>query len=165
MTPLAVVAYPTFSDADRQWIEGLRSRYDPQASRIAAHVTLVFPTEVPEAPLVAQVRHVLRSSAPTSVVLRGAAVSPDAIGSGYYVSLIVDEGRDELCRIHDALYPGIPFVPHVTIGAHRERGECEGLADRTNEERRLVRAQVESLDVIEVQATRVRTVAMIPLGE
>jgi hypothetical protein len=52
MTRLAVVAYPGLSATDHQWIEGIRSRSDPLAARIAAHFTLVFPTEAGEAPVV-----------------------------------------------------------------------------------------------------------------
>jgi hypothetical protein len=46
VTRFAVVTYPSLSEDDRRWIEGVRARHDPLALRIAAHVTLVFPTEV-----------------------------------------------------------------------------------------------------------------------
>src|SRR5919198_6478893 len=81
MSRLAVVAYPGLSDDDRHWIESVRARYDPLASRIAAHFTLVFPTEVAEAVLVAQVRSALQASASIPVVLRRAAAFRDAIGA------------------------------------------------------------------------------------
>jgi hypothetical protein len=56
--------YPALSHGDRDWIEGIRTRYDPLVSRIAAHFSLVFPTEVAEALLVAQVEHALPSANP-----------------------------------------------------------------------------------------------------
>jgi hypothetical protein len=42
-TVRAVVAFPTFEAADRQWIESIRAKHDPEAKRIAAHFTLIFP--------------------------------------------------------------------------------------------------------------------------
>jgi 2'-5' RNA ligase len=173
VSSLAVVAYPTLSDDDRQWIEGVRVRHDPLASRIAAHVTLVFPTEVREAPVVAHVRSALQFCESIPVVLRGAVAFPDRVGSGYYVFLLAEEGYAELLAVHDALYNGvladhrrrdIPFVPHVTVGAHPQLGECERIANQLNEERRIVRAQINNVDVIEVDESMVRTVAEIPLG-
>ena len=173
MRRLAVVAYPTLSDDDRQWIEGIRARYDPLASRIAAHFTLVFPTEVAEVPVVAQVRNALQSLESIPVVLRRAAAFPDAFGSGYYVFLLAEKGHPELLAVHDTLYEGvlaahrrrdIPFVPHVTVGAHPQLGDCERIASQLNEEHRIVRARINSVDVIEVGESMVRTVAEIPLG-
>jgi 2'-5' RNA ligase len=170
---LAVVAYPTLSDGDREWIEGIRTRYDPLAARIAAHFTLVFPTEVAEAPLVAQVRNALKSASPIPIVLRRASAYSDAIGSGCYVFLLAEEGHRELVAVHDMLYggtltahrrPDIPFVPHVTVGAHPQMSECERIANQVNAESRIVRARINGVDVIEVDALTMRTVAEIPLG-
>ena len=174
MDKLAVVAYPAMSEDDRRWIEGIRARHDPQALRIDAHLTLVFPAEVAEAAIVAQVRNAaVQFSVPIPVVLGRAAVSPDEIAGGHYVSLRAEEGQSELIALHTALYDGalaahrrhdIPFVPHLTVGAHEQRGECERIADQINAERRRVRARINSLDVVDVSAAIVRTVTEIPLG-
>jgi len=151
----------------------MRARYDPLASRIAAHFTLVFPLELAEAPLVAQVGNAVQSAAPIPVVLRRAAVFPDTIGSGYYVFLLAEEGHRELLSLHDQLYegvltphkrPDIPFVPHVTVGAHPQLAECGRIANQLNEQGRSVRAWVHSVDVVAVGESMVRTVAQIPLG-
>ena len=42
---LAIVAYPSLDEADRQWIELFRAEHYPQSPRIGVHFTLVFPTE------------------------------------------------------------------------------------------------------------------------
>jgi 2'-5' RNA ligase len=169
---LAVVAYPILSDDDRQWIESIRARYDPLAPRLAAHLTLVFPTEVAPAPVVAQVRQSLRAAASMAVVLRRAIAFRDPIGDGHYIFLLSEEGHQQLLALHDALYDGIlaghrrrdiPFVPHITVGAHPQLDECERIADQLNEERRTLRARINSLDVIEVHGSTARTIAKIPL--
>ena len=42
---LAIVAYPSLDETDRQWIESFRATHDPQSPRIDVHFTLVFPVE------------------------------------------------------------------------------------------------------------------------
>jgi hypothetical protein len=42
---IAVVAYPTLDQQTLDWIDSIRVRYDPQARRIPAHFTLVFPVD------------------------------------------------------------------------------------------------------------------------
>jgi hypothetical protein len=112
VSQLAVVTYPVLSDDDRRWIGGLRARHDPQACRIAAHITLVFPAEMAQADLVAQTRSALQGRDSFSVVLRHAVALPNAIRGGHYVSLPVSDGHAELCALHDMLYGGI-------LAAHR----------------------------------------------
>ena len=81
-----------------------------------------------------------------AVVLRRAVAFRDPIGDGHYVFLLAEEGHQELLALHDALYDGIlaghrrrdiPFVPHLTVGAHPQLGECERIANQLNEERRI----------------------------
>jgi 2'-5' RNA ligase len=172
MTTRAVVAYPTFSVDDRQWIEAIRARNDSAALRIGAHVTLVFPAAVAQAPLVTHVRTTLRCCASIPIVLLRADVSPDLTEGGYCVSLLAEEGRAELLALHDRLYEGmrtlhrrrdVPFIPHVTVGRHRRMVESARLADQLNRERRVVRARIDRIDVVEVQAGMVRSVADVRL--
>lgn len=98
MSRLAVVAYPVLSRSDGEWIERIRERYDPMASQIAAHVTLVFPTDVTEAAVLAQVTTVLRSSRPIAVMFRRATTFRDIVDSGYHVFLLAEEGHTELAQ-------------------------------------------------------------------
>ena len=172
MTQLAVVAYPVLSVDDRRWIEDIRTRYDPTSSRIAAHFTLVFPTEVAEDAMLTHARNVVHSASAFPVLLRRAATVADAIRSGHHVFLLPETGSAELLGLHESLYDGvlashrrrdIPFVPHVTVAVCSQPGQCERIADRLNEERRIVDATIHSVDVIEVSESAVRTVAEIRL--
>ena len=43
----AVVTFPLLDADDRQWLESIRAKHDPEAKRIAAHFTLVFPAVMP----------------------------------------------------------------------------------------------------------------------
>ncbi len=173
MTACAVVAYPTMSDGDREWIECIRARYDPAAARIPAHVTLVFPLPVTETAVVDHVSAALRARASIPMTLVRAAAFPDPADGGYRVHLLVGDGNRELVELHDALYEGalsthrrrdIPFVPHVTVGTHPRLRECERIAREIDDEHRIVRARIDSVDVVAVAASAVGTVARIPLG-
>jgi 2'-5' RNA ligase len=170
---LAVVAYPALSEDDRRWIEGIRARHDPLASRIAAHLTLVFPAEVAEDLLLTEVETALRPFESMAVVLGRAAAVPDPIGGGCHVFLLAEEGQARLHAAHDALYAGVlaahrrgdvPYVPHVTVGARPHLGACERLARRLNQGHRIVRCAIDDVAVVEVAASSVRTVARMPLS-
>lgn len=74
----------------------------------------------------ARVRNTLQSLRSIPVVLRRAAAFPDALGTGYYVFVLAEEGHPELLAVHETRYDGvlaahrrhdIPFVAHVTVGA------------------------------------------------
>jgi hypothetical protein len=122
----------------------------------------VFPTEAAETSIVDQVRIVLRFSESIPVVLRRAAAVPDVIGGGCYIFLLAEEGHAGALAAHRRR--DIPFVPHVTVGAHPQTGECERIANQLNEERRIVRARINSVDASEMGESMVRTVAEIKLG-
>ena len=173
VTRLAVVAYPVLADDDRRWIERARALYDPQASRIAAHFTLVFPTEAAEVDVLAHTRGVVASNEPMAVVLRRAVAFPDPMSGGAFVCLLADDGGRELRVLHETLYDGVlathrrrdaPFRPHVTIGADARLDGCERIAGELNAERRIMNARIETIDVIEVGDAVVRTVAQLRLG-
>ena len=61
----AVVAFPLLDADDRQWIEAVRAKHDPEAKRIPAHFTLVFPAVLP---LRATEAHVSRVAALTEPI-------------------------------------------------------------------------------------------------
>ena len=173
MRKLAVVAYPTLSARDREWLEAIRSRYDPQALRIRAHFTFVFPTEVLREPFIAQVSRAAARFKPVPFVLRRAVRFSDGGSSSSHVFLLLEEGRGELVALHDRLYDGVlqshlrpevPFVPHMTVAAHPTQAECERIAEDLNREQRVVPGIVDGLDVIEVDESMVRTLAKLPLG-
>jgi hypothetical protein len=103
----AVVAFPMLEKDDRQWIESIRARHDPEAKRIAAHFTLVFPSVLPLRATETHLTRVAHSTQPIRFVLRRATVAPNALGSGGHVFLIPEDGRDALAGLHERLYEGV----------------------------------------------------------
>lgn len=165
---IAVVAYPVLAPDDARWIEAVRAAHDPNHQRLRAHVTLVFPVEA--AGLEAHVAAIAASVAPIRFVLREVrAVRDHATGAGGHVFLVPDEGAAAITALHDRLYTGplaphlradLPFIPHVTIAANRDFGACERLAAQLRVE---IRGELHAIDVLELGAGDVRTLARYPL--
>ena len=164
---LTIVAYPHVSDDDRRWIEDLRKAHDPQSRLIAAHFTLVFPADVGTGELVAHAESVLAGSPRIAFVLRRARAVRNLVGQRAHVFLVPDRGASEIVRLHDRLYSGflephlraeMPFIPHMTVAAHRDFRECKRLAVVLNEQGREISGQLTGVDVVEGDAA-VRSVA------
>ena len=159
MPQLAVVSFPALADEDRRWVESIRAKHDPQAGRLAAHFTLVFPVEAPTAAIATEVTSVARSVAPIQFVVRYAMAARDADGRGGHVFLVADEGAAEIVAVHNLLYAGrlkphlrtdIPFVPHITVAGNQNFGACQALAEEIDDELRTLRGSLDSLEVLDV---------------
>jgi 2'-5' RNA ligase len=169
----AVVAYPTLTATDRDWIESVRARHDPRADMIAAHVTLAFPAVMYPTALVREAAIAAATCVPVSFAIGAARAVPDAIGGGAHVFLVIDEGRDAIAALHDRLYAGalarhlrtdVPFIPHITVAAHADLAWCRDFADNLNRTLPRMRGTLDTLDVIAVGASHVETLAHLPLG-
>lgn len=174
MTRLAIVSYPRFEDGAGRWIEAARKEHDPQASLLKAHFTLVFPLDAALPPVAEQATRIAAAARPARVVLRRAEAVPDALHGGGHVFLVPDEGRAEIEALHDRLYDGalrahlrtdVPFVPHITVGAYAAHERCVALAAELNAQRPLVHGTVDSIEIIEVSVSEVRTLLRLELGK
>jgi 2'-5' RNA ligase len=173
MTKLAIVAYPSLDDADRAWIESIRARHDPQASRIKAHFTLVFPVKLPPAPVAAHTSVVVNLARPILFAVRRAVAVCDTVSGGGHVILMAEEGHDKIVELHDRLYEGvlrpflredITFMPHMTVAVNPDFQWCEGFAEEVNAAQRTVRGTLRSIELVEVGMARVRPVKTFRLG-
>lgn len=154
---LVLVAYPHVSVDDRRWIEDVREARDPQSALIAAHFTLVFPTDIRLNELAEHATSVVRSLPAIPFVIRSARAVPNVAGQGAHVFLVPDRGATEITELHDMLYRGvlaahlradIPFIPHVTVAAHHSLAECQRLALELNEQGREIIGEIRDLDVV-----------------
>jgi len=123
----AIVILPKFDGLGL--IDQLRRRFDPLASKIDAHITLVFPFEsdLSAEQLRAHIQRVIEGMTPFQVQLRGITGH-----EGKYLFLNVELGNDQLIELHDRLYSGplaaylvseYTYVPHVTVGCLPDRIE------------------------------------------
>jgi 2'-5' RNA ligase len=172
MTVLAIVSYPSLDEVDRQWIESVRARHDPQAARIGVHFTLVFPTNASPAEVTAEAAAVARSARPIPFTIRRARAVCD-VGGGGHVFLLPDEGRGEIATLHDRLYQGvlrphlradIPFTPHMTVAAGSDLAACEGLVQELGLDHRTVQGILRRIELVTLEKPRVDSIATFVLG-
>ena len=172
MTKLAIVGYPTLNESDHHWIESFRARRDPQASRIRAHFTFVFPAELEARLAVEHASAVLQGATSIPFVVRRAEPVPNLVDGGGQVFLVPEEGRDEIVALHDQLYGGllrpflredIPFLPHITVGGAATFGDCQRLAEDLNASPLAVPGVIESIDLLEVTPEDVKLVMSFAL--
>jgi 2'-5' RNA ligase len=168
----ALVAFPSLEASDRQWIESIRAKHDPQARRIGAHFSLVFPTVLSRRSIEGQAARVAGVTEPVRFVLRRAGVVPDAIGGGC-VFLMPEEGRDQITQLHDRLYEGalhphlrkdVAFMPHVTIAARPTIEPLDALAAEINATTRSIRGFLSEIVLVEITQTAIQPVAHFQLG-
>jgi 2'-5' RNA ligase len=169
----AVVAFPTFDVADRQFVESIRAKHDPEARRIAPHFTLVFPAILPLRDTEAHIARVAQSTEPLRFVLRRAAVVPDHLGTAGHIFLLPEDGRDALTGLHDRLNQGMPqpqwkrgapFTPHVTVAAATTLDPLHALAGELNARSMNIRGSVSAIVLVEVTMAEIRQVAHFDLG-
>ena len=125
----AVAWFPAFAGLER--IEGYRQRHDPQAARIAAHLTLVFPfpTALTALQVETHVRKVASGWPPIAVAFR-----PVRGLNNEFVLLMATRGAAAVTQFHDSLYTrsirphlrkDIPYEPHITIARQPEPARYE----------------------------------------
>ena len=116
----AIVAFPAF-DASVP-IEAVRRAFDPQASLLPAHVTLVFPFVASHETATLR-EHI--SSGIVGVTPFEVALAPPSAELDAYLFLRVHSGRERIVDLHDRLYsgplephlsPAHVYEPHVTVG-------------------------------------------------
>lgn len=164
----AIVAFPELESPKQ--IEAVRRRFDPLATVLPAHVTLVFPF-VDSLALSAIREHVadaLLGAAPFRITL-----APPTSHDGGYLFLRIIEGRRQIVELHDRLYSG-PLAghlsreriydPHITVGL---LPAPEQLAAAASEARRVLApplcGNVRSVDVFETDGDTGQVTLTMPL--
>lgn len=116
----AIVVFPLFSQIEL--IQQLRQAYDPLATVLRPHLTLVFPFEsaLSTEQLSLHLSSVAQMFHPFQLSMRGITGHTKE-----YLFLNVKHGNDELIALHDQLYAGIlapylvlqeTYLPHLTVG-------------------------------------------------
>jgi putative acetyltransferase len=170
---IAVVAYPRLDVADTRAIEAIRTALDPQARRIAAHVTLVFPVDLTPAEVAERCAAVAASSRPIPFVIRKAMARREPDSAGGRVFYVPEEGAEGISALHRRLYdsplkvhlwPEPPYVPHITLAVDPDWPRCEALAERLTIGARMMSGWIDTISLIEIRDPRVATIAEWAIG-
>jgi 2'-5' RNA ligase len=171
---LLVLAYPQLQPEDAAWIQAIRADYDPQYTLIQPHITLVFPTTHLDP--TAGIAHLTTQAAQftrIALTIRCAMVVSDPLSPLTHLFLVPDEGFSQIVKLHDALYTkqladalrlDIPFIPHITIGAHTDPYLVKRVADTINQREMHIHGSIDTLEVITDTLPVVGSLARIPLG-
>ena len=170
---IAVVAYPRLDVADTRAIEAIRTALDPQARRIAAHVTLVFPVDLKPEDVATHCAAVAASSRPIPFVIRRAMARRDPLGAFLGHVEHAAAGAVGFAALHRRLYdsplkvhlwPEPPYVPHVTLAVDPDWARCEALAERLTIGARPMSGWIDTISLIEIRDPRVVTIAEWAIG-
>ena len=170
---IAVVAYPRLDVADTRAIEAIRTALDPQARRIAAHVTLVFPVDLKPEDVAPHCAAVAASSRPIPFVIRKAMARREPDSAGGRVFYVPEEGAEGISALHRRLYdsplkvhlwPEPPYVPHITLAVDADWPRCEALAERLTIGARPMSGWIDTISLIEIRDPRVATIAEWAIG-
>jgi 2'-5' RNA ligase len=172
---LLVVAYPTISNEDLDWIQSVRKCHDElNLEVINPHFTIVFPIfNLEEKVFTNHIKQATQEIEAFNFVIRCAVLGDDAFSEYTHVFLVPDEGYSNTVKLHDRLYKeilvnelrlDIPFVPHIGIANSRDAQICKCLVDELNTKSFEIRGRVESLDVIWDENDKVGTIEKISLN-
>jgi 2'-5' RNA ligase len=152
----SIVILPEFDGLDR--IAQLRRQFDPLASKIGAHITLVFPFEsdLSAEQLRAHIQRAIQGMTPFPVQCRGVTGHEDE-----YLFLNVKLGNDQLIDLHDRLYSGplaahlrfeYTYTPHVTVGRLADRTEFLRALEVTREVRATFQTVVREITTVRIES-------------
>jgi 2'-5' RNA ligase len=165
----AIVAFPVF-DAPEP-IEAVRREFDPQASLLSAHITLVFPfvASLDPAALCDHMTATISEAERFDVTLAAPTAEQDA-----YVFLRVESGRRRIIGLHDRLYAGPlrahlsqahAYEPHITLG---RLSSPEALTAAVTLARRTLamplHARIDSVALFRIENGRGRVELTMPLA-
>jgi hypothetical protein len=155
---LCVVAFPLLLEADRNWLQSIRARYDPQFELIAPHVTVLFPsTSLDLTELVGHVRGVAQVTEPFEIVFRCVLPYRGLHDKRTHLFLMPDEGLSHVVGLHDQLQrhtfenrlrSDVPFIPQLTVGAFDDGADCRRVADEINIDTFMISGQVRTLSIV-----------------
>ncbi len=168
-----VVAHPKLSARDREWIEEIRSDHDPNAARIAAHFTLAFALTGLTAQQVCEHLNAFATSERSiPFTCRHVMVGHDHANPIYSSFLVPDEGfsainllrmRLHTGRLSDQLNPGIPFIPHITLGSGDDADAVQKRCQMLNAQQPCVQGIINSLTLVEAAEDNLTEIDSFPL--
>lgn len=140
MLKRCIMIFPKFENG--QIIDKIRECYDPLASHVRPHITLVFPfdSNIETSELKEHISSALAEINPFEITLNG--ITP-VNSFRKYLFLNIQKGMDEVIELHKRLYTGIlqdyypewlkgkDFLPHMTVGCFYNEEEFEKAINET----------------------------------
>lgn len=169
-----VVGYPEFSDADSEYIQGVREKYDVRLFKVVKpHVTFVFPTEKLSAKeLTEHVAAKAKDFTIINILFDSVKTVEDHSKTYTHAFLIPSNGYAAIEQLHEALYTGellselrsdIPFTPHLGIGNDANEQVMLRLAEQINAGGIRIKGSIKTLTIAEFDGSKVTDIEQVPL--
>ncbi|MGB1287965.1 MAG: 2'-5' RNA ligase family protein [Aggregatilineales bacterium] len=173
---LAIISYPTISDADRDWIKAFPEAHSKLLTPDTdPHFTFVFPFRgVSPDKVIAFAKEKLAAQAAIPFAIRAAIPVKEYESEYTYLYLVPDDGLSAMIRLHDYLYTDllekqlnldIPFFPHITAGHARKADLVKEIADDINVQNREIQGTIETMSVVKTSRSGVEVLENIQLTE
>lgn len=155
-----------FLDPERSWpVEELRSRWDAQmASQIAAHITLLYPEEIPDPAELDQLAQAAAACTPPFTITLGPAFYVGSPADGVFFH--VHDSDSGIRSFRSRAVPparAIEFPPHVTIVHARTSRLGQQAWQALTEVRLDARFTVTEVAITASDGSRWHTVRRLPL--
>jgi len=156
MLKRCIMFFPKFEN--QNIINEIRERYDPLASHVRPHITLVFPfdSNIETNELKDHIISGLAQQKKFDIVLGGFTPTRSY---GNYLFLNIKKGKEQIINIHRKLYTGIledyypewlknvVFLPHMTVGCIEDEKAFFEAADKIKDIDDLFQTRVEEISV------------------
>lgn len=173
---LLVVAYPTLSTKDFQFIQKYRKLNDPKFyNLISPHVTLVFSIhDYSKKEFVSEVEKQIKGIKRFKFEIKVATINQDDSGEYYHEFLVPDKGYSDIVKMHDKLYADlflkylrydIDFIPHIGIGNSNLAKVSKSRIDKLNLSNININGSIDSIDIIEYDDGVITPIKNIPLAK
>jgi 2'-5' RNA ligase len=170
--PVFVIAPLTLQPADAERVALLRKTYDPNATVVPPHVTMVFGVDDGlESEALRWVRIQAGAFAAAALRFTLATVARDYENSAWYLFLMPKAIPPALSELHRRLnsgpLQGAPdgvFDAHLTLGRFQERVLAEAVARDCNASGVAIEARIASLEVVLFDGQDARNRTVLPLG-
>ncbi len=170
--PVFVIAPLDLQPADAERVALLRKTYDPNATVVPPHVTMVFGVDDGlESEALRWARIQAGAFAATSLRFTLATVQRDYENSAWYLFLMPKQIPAILMELHSRLNsgplqgaPDVAFDAHLTLGRFQERVLAEAVARDCNAEGVAIEARIAVLEVVLFDGKDVRNRTVLPLG-
>jgi 2'-5' RNA ligase len=170
--PVFVIAPLTLQPADAERVELLRRTYDPNATVVAPHVTLVYGVDDGlEREAVRWARIQAGAFAAASLRFTLATVARDYENSAWYLFFMPKQIPAALAELHRRLNsgpledaPDVPFDAHLTLGQFKERVLAEAVARDSNASGIAIEGRIAALEVLLFDGKAARNRTVLPLS-
>lgn len=138
-------------------IEAIRKKYIPDYKKLKPHITIVYPFKVKsQNELCGHIKTSINKTKPFRLSLCGLKKS----AKGYYLYLLVNEGKTELIKLYKNLNSSLlkdfqnkdmpKYIPHLSLGVFKTKNEINKAIQEIQKQNICFEAKVGSIHLLTI---------------